>query len=393
MKAVQQFLLAAFALFLATSASALTYSDRWRSPRNAERAVRKATTLVVLHTTEAGSSSSLRKLSERGEAHYCVVENGTVYKIVDRDREAFHAGRSMWNGREDCDKYSVGIEVVGYHDKPITGLQLDALKELIAELKKTYKLTDDKFVTHSQVAYGAPNKWHPKKHRGRKQCGMLFAMPSVRARLGLKKRMAIDPDVRAKRLVVGDKYLEGVLYGKTDTMKGKLPGPGAAAPKSEGVFAGIGAFLAGTPKAETQKAEAKEAEVKKTEAKKPEPKKPEPKKAEVKKPEPKVAEAKKPEAKKPAAKKAPVPVTPPSSNQLLGADGKPKHVPRTKAELDALEGYTVGGPIGPGVTAIKIAGAAWRKPTTYYLIRNRVIPGDKIDEKHIEKGTMVYFKK
>ena len=389
MKAVQQSLLAAFALFFAFQAGALTYSDRWRSPRNAERAVRKATTLVVLHTTEAGSSSSLRKLSERGEAHYCVVENGTVYKIVDRDREAFHAGRSMWNGREDCDKFSVGIEVVGYHDKPLTGLQLDALKELIAELKKTYKLTDDKFVTHSQVAYGAPNKWHPRKHRGRKQCGMLFAMPSVRARLGLKKRMALDPDVKARRLVVGDKYLEGVLYGKTDTMKGRLPAPGTAAPqKSDGVLAGIGAFLAGAPKAETEKAEAKKPEAKKPEAKKAEVKTPPPKKPEAKKPEPKLAETKKQEQKKP-----PVPVTPPSANQLLGADGKPKTIPRTKAELDALEGYTVGGPIGPGKTAIKIAGAAWRKPTTYYLIRNHVIPGDKIDEKHIEKGTMVYFKK
>ena len=385
MKAVQLLMLAAFSLFFANVSSALTYSDRWRSPRNSERATRKATTLVVLHTTEAGSSSSLRKLSERGEAHYCVVENGTVYRIVDRDKEAFHAGRSMWNGREDCDKFSIGIEVVGYHDKPITGLQLDALKELIAELKKTYKLTDDKFVTHSQVAYGAPNKWHKKKHRGRKQCGMLFAMPSVRARLGLKKRMALDPDVKAKRLVVGDKFLEGVLYGKTDTMKGRLPGAGAA-PKPGGVLAEIGAFLAGAQKPAEDKAESGS-------AKPPAPAaasaKASPKPAASAKPKPQSA------ASKPAAPSSakPVPVLPPSANQLLGADGRPKHIPKNKAELDALEGYTVGGPIGPGNTAIKIAGAAWRRPTTYYLIRNHVIPGDQIDEKHIEKGTMVYFKK
>ena len=90
-------------------AAPLVLKDDYRSPRNKERPLRKSTTLIVLHTTEAHAKSSLNKLSERGEAHYCVVENGTVYRIVDRDREAFHAGRSMWQGREDCGEYSIGI--------------------------------------------------------------------------------------------------------------------------------------------------------------------------------------------------------------------------------------------------------------------------------------------
>ena len=73
-------------------AAPLVLKDDYRSPRNKERPLRKATTLIVLHTTEAHAKSSLNKLSERGEAHYCVVEDGTVYRIIDRDREAFHAG-------------------------------------------------------------------------------------------------------------------------------------------------------------------------------------------------------------------------------------------------------------------------------------------------------------
>ena len=92
-----------FLAFLASGASAIDFSNRYRSPRNAERRVRMATELIVLHTTEAPERSSLNKLSDRGEAHYCVTEAGTVYRIVDRDRVAFHAGRSMWNGKEDVD--------------------------------------------------------------------------------------------------------------------------------------------------------------------------------------------------------------------------------------------------------------------------------------------------
>ena len=101
-------------------AAPLVLKDDYRSPRNVERARRKATTLIVLHTTEAHAKSSLNKLSERGEAHYCVVEDGTVYRIIDRDREAFHAGRSMWQGKDDCDEFSIGIEVVGHHDQAVT---------------------------------------------------------------------------------------------------------------------------------------------------------------------------------------------------------------------------------------------------------------------------------
>lgn len=192
---------------------------RYRSPKNAERRVRKTTELIVLHTTEAPARGSLRHLSERGECHYCVTEDGTIYQIVDRYRVAFHAGRSMWNGREDVDEFSVGIECVGYHDKSMPAAQLKSIKALVKELQSFYSVPDHCVVTHSQVAYGDVNKWQKKKHRGRKRCAMLFAMPSVRAQLGLKSRAAFDPDVKAKRLVVGDDFLDRVLYGKTDTMR------------------------------------------------------------------------------------------------------------------------------------------------------------------------------
>ena len=170
-----------FLVFLAGGASALDVSNRYRSPRNAERRVRKTTELIVLHTTEAPARSSLNKLCERGEAHYCVTEAGTVYRIVDRDRVAFHAGRSMWNGKEDVDEFSIGIECVGYHDKAMGIVQIRAIRDLVKELQKMYRIPDERVVCHSHVAYGAPNKWQKKNHRGRKRCGMLFAMPSVRA--------------------------------------------------------------------------------------------------------------------------------------------------------------------------------------------------------------------
>lgn len=207
------------ALVFATSAFAgVSVNKRYRSALNPDRPVRKSTELIVLHTTEAPAKSSLRHTSERGLCHYCVVEDGTVYQIVDRHRVAFHAGCSMWNGKEEVDEFSVGIECVGYHNKAMPKKQLDAIRALVEELQKIYGIPDDRVVTHSQVAYGSPNKWHKCKHRGRKRCGMLFAMPSVRSYLKLKTRPLFDPDVRAKRLVVKDAYLNKMLYTSADTM-------------------------------------------------------------------------------------------------------------------------------------------------------------------------------
>lgn len=205
-------------LLVAPSVFAISASTRYRSPRNPERRARASTELIVLHTTEAPARSSLNKLSDRGEAHFCVTEDGGVFAIVDRDRVAFHAGRSMWNGKEDVDNFSIGIECVGHHNKPMPMVQLAAIRNLVKDLKAMYRIPDERVLCHSHVAYGSPNKWQKRKHRGRKRCGMLFAMPSVRRVLDLKLRPAFDADTRAGRLVVGDDYLRGVLYGKTDTM-------------------------------------------------------------------------------------------------------------------------------------------------------------------------------
>lgn len=334
---------------LPTRVFAINASDRYRSPRNPERKIRSSTELIVLHTTEAAEHGSLVKLCDRGEAHFCVTEEGRVYRIVDRDREAFHAGRSMWNGREDVDKFSIGIECVGYHDKPMPMAQIEAIKTLVKELQSMYRLSDDKVVCHSHVAYGAPNRWHRQKHRGRKRCGMLFAMPSVRAQLGLKKRPAYDADVRAKRLVVGDDYLRKVLYGNVDTMKSSYKDKSRSADDKTGIFSWL------KWRGSKTKAPAKSAT--------------------------------KTTAAKPAAKTA----------AKTATAAKPKATfqsvtpPQTKQEL-IMRGYKIKGSVSKDTTAAKIAGPKWNSPDTYYTIRDKVIPGNKIDPAHIEKGMFIWMR-
>lgn len=138
--------------------------------------------------------------------------NGKVTRIIQRDRIAFHAGRSMWDGKTNIDNISIGIEIVGYHDKPISSSQKEAVRELLRQLKSIYKVPDSRILPHSMVAYGRPNRWHSVPHRGRKRCGMLMARDDLRRELGLGSKPGFDPDVRAGRLKVADPYLNKVLY-------------------------------------------------------------------------------------------------------------------------------------------------------------------------------------
>ncbi len=184
------------------------------SPRNRERPLRASTEYIILHTTEGPARGSLRKVRENGETHYFVDTDGHIYRIIHKDRVAFHAGRSMWQGKTNLDNYSIGIEVVGYHNKDITAAQYRALAELLQQLQTVYKIPDERVLCHSMIAYGSPNLWHKRSHRGRKRCGMLFGRESVRKKIGLNSKPRYDPDVKAGRLAVGDPALARVLYGR-----------------------------------------------------------------------------------------------------------------------------------------------------------------------------------
>jgi N-acetylmuramoyl-L-alanine amidase len=180
-----------------------------------KRPRRPRTLYIVLHTTEGEEAGSLETLVRYGEAHYFVSRTGKVLRIIDKSKIATHAGRSMWKGKTTIDNYSIGIEVSGYHDQEIEDVQYEALRELLKELKNLYRISDADVLTHSMVAYGRPNRFHNDSHRGRKRCGMIFANPEVRARLGLKSQPERDLDVEAGRLKVGDSELFNYLFARS----------------------------------------------------------------------------------------------------------------------------------------------------------------------------------
>jgi hypothetical protein len=192
---------------------------RSRLNPNFKEVKRQTTKYIIVHTSELGLNTTLRVVSrgkhlhngqrtDGGHTHYVIARNGRTYRILDKAYVADHAGISMWDGGTDISKVSIGIELVGYHYTPITEEQYRSVGILIDILQGVYGLDDRAVLTHSQVAYGPPNRWHRKNHRGRKRCAKNF----IRAKAGIGPTWSYDPDVLARRLEA-DLQLSEIFYG------------------------------------------------------------------------------------------------------------------------------------------------------------------------------------
>jgi len=71
---------------------------------------------VVFHHTGFGLDSSLSWLTDpesEVSAHVIIDKDGTRYILADDKHVTWHAGRSNFNGRENCNDFMLGVEFVG----------------------------------------------------------------------------------------------------------------------------------------------------------------------------------------------------------------------------------------------------------------------------------------
>ena len=116
--------------------------------------------MIVLHYTgmEDGPGALARLCDPEAKvsAHYLIEEDGTVFRLVDEGRRAWHAGRSHWRGMTDVNAASIGIEIVNPgHDwgyRPFPPVQVAAVVALVAEVKDRHAITRGNVVGHSDVA-------------------------------------------------------------------------------------------------------------------------------------------------------------------------------------------------------------------------------------------------
>lgn len=91
----------------------------------------------------------------RVSSHIVIDRQGLITQFVPFHLRAWHAGESSWQGRDNCNDYSIGIELEGTDDLPFTEAQYLSLNQLVNLLQKTYPaITSDRLVGHSDIAPG-----------------------------------------------------------------------------------------------------------------------------------------------------------------------------------------------------------------------------------------------
>lgn len=85
-------------------------------------------------------------------AHFFIRRDGALLQFVSCDDRAWHAGRSSWRGRAECNDDSVGIELEGLEGDGFEPAQYEALAVVCAALAQHYPIRH--VAGHEHIAPG-----------------------------------------------------------------------------------------------------------------------------------------------------------------------------------------------------------------------------------------------
>ena len=115
---------------------------------------------VVIHYTgmqsEIESIVRLKNTRSKVSCHYLINRKGSITQLVMENKVAWHAGKSKWKKINNLNFNSIGIELVnkghrwGYEN--FSNLQIKTLINLCLSLKKKYKIKNENFLGHSDIA-------------------------------------------------------------------------------------------------------------------------------------------------------------------------------------------------------------------------------------------------
>jgi len=123
------------------------------------RSLRNIRYLIIHYSGMQSGRVSMKKLKSpksKVSCHYFIERNGDIYRMVNDNRIAWHAGKSKWMNINNLNKYSIGIEIqnkghsIRYQNFPKK--QIFSLIKLIKILIKKYKIKKENVLGHSDIA-------------------------------------------------------------------------------------------------------------------------------------------------------------------------------------------------------------------------------------------------
>jgi len=88
----------------------------------------------------------------RVSAHCLIRRDGEIVQYVPFDKRAWHAGVSLYQERERCNDFSIGIELEGTDTLPYTDAQYQQLTAIADTLIQIYPAMADHMTGHCDIA-------------------------------------------------------------------------------------------------------------------------------------------------------------------------------------------------------------------------------------------------
>ena len=154
----------------------LSEAEKHISPNFDKRPINSEIKLIVIHNIslppENFEAENVKKLFKneldfesheffytikdlKVSSHFVIDRTGKIYQFVSVYNRAWHAGVSSFKSQENCNDFSLGIELIGSDNTPFEDNQYDALNKLIETLCSSFpKIKKENIVGHSEIAPG-----------------------------------------------------------------------------------------------------------------------------------------------------------------------------------------------------------------------------------------------
>ena len=108
---------------------------------------------LFLNCLDPGTDQFLESIKDlKVSSHFLITRKGTLIQFVPTHKRAWHAGISVYKGRENCNDFSIGIELEGCDDEEFEQSQYNSLSRLINFLSIDLQINKQNIVGHADIA-------------------------------------------------------------------------------------------------------------------------------------------------------------------------------------------------------------------------------------------------
>ena len=110
---------------------------------------------LFLNCLDPGKDEFLESIKNlKVSSHFLTTRKGALIQFVPTHKRAWHAGISSHKGKENCNDFSIGIELEGCDDEEFEKEQYHSLSRLINFLSIDLKINKQNIVGHADIAPG-----------------------------------------------------------------------------------------------------------------------------------------------------------------------------------------------------------------------------------------------